>query len=77
MNYLEDNFEFSSQANILRQALLDAKSNDFNTLTDIVSFQIESGRSVKRLVDFANRRLKVTKNQALSTILYLCPDLMC
>lgn len=68
---MKDHYRLNSKQNVFRQAILDMSSGDSRTLKGLLDFHIERGTSVKRLTDFAVRRLKINREAALVGMLIL------
>ena len=72
---MKDHFNLNTRGNVVRQAILDSALGDHTTIKGLLDHQIEKGATIKRLVDFAHRRLKINKESALVGILLLTDTL--
>lgn len=70
---MEDTFNLNSSQNLFRQAIFDLANNDRWTLIGIIDWQLDEGRSVKRLAKFASRRLKIDEDTAMIALVSLVP----
>ncbi len=72
---MKDHFALNTRSNIIRQAIFDSALGEHSTIKGLLDYQIEKGASIKRLANFAHRRLKIDKETALVCILLLTDTL--